>query len=88
MTPIRRMRELNEDGTMKDVGGLFQEQGFQVGDHVSRKAGNIRGTIVNILSTEVHVRLEETPDVVGKFPLVSFLQHQWTHYKPKCRLVI
>ena len=77
------MRELNIDGTMKDVNGLLQEQGFRVGDHVARKAGNIRGQIEEILSEEVKVRLEDPQGVIGKFPLVQFLQHQWSQYKPK-----
>ena len=77
------MRELNDDGTMKDVSGLLQEQGFRVGDHVARKAGNMRGQIEEILVDEVKVRLEDPPGVIGKFPLVAFLQHQWSQYKPK-----
>lgn len=80
------MRELNADGTMQNVEKLLQEQGFNVGDHVSRKAGNVRGKILEIVSDEVKVQMEETPDVVAKFSLASFLQNQWTHYKPKVHI--
>jgi hypothetical protein len=77
------MRELNTDGTMKDVSSLLHEQGFHVGDHVHRKAGNIRGQIEEISADEVKVKLEDPPGVIAKFPLVSFLQNQWLQYKPK-----
>jgi hypothetical protein len=53
--PMSFMRELNHDGSLKDPAELLHEAGFQVGQHVRRRADSEAGVIVAVESGKVRL---------------------------------
>jgi hypothetical protein len=70
------MRELNPDGTLKDVDKLLASYGFNVGDTVERKADKSKGEIIS--ADKQLVRLRIAGDVVAAVPIETFLKRQWS----------
>lgn len=74
---ILRMRELNEDGTLKDAAVILLAAGFQLGDWVERRADKARGKLFQITNESVKLEVEGSPDIIAAFPLKEFLTKQW-----------
>lgn len=80
---LQRMRELNVDGSVKDVACLMAELGFVVGGFAERKADKTKGKIVTMSDSEVKVEIIGAPGVSANVPLKLFLDAQWVSYTPK-----
>ena len=78
-----RMRELNLDGTVKDVSCLMSELGFSLGSYAERKADKSRGKIISISEIEVKLEIMSAPGVVASVPIKMFLDSQWVRFAPK-----
>lgn len=78
-----RMRELNLDGTVKDVACLMSELGFSIGSYAERKVDKSRGKIISISEVEVKLEVMSAPGVVATVPIKMFLDSQWVRFVPK-----
>ena len=74
------MRELNEDGSVKDCDVLLKELGFDVGVHVRRAADGEHGRIVSV--EERRVRLQQASGV-SRVSVDGFVSGEWASYVPK-----
>ncbi|CAJ1452428.1 unnamed protein product [Effrenium voratum] len=74
------MRELREDGSFKNPVAVLQELGYQVGDHVRRKADRTQGVIKDIQKEKVRV---EVDGVTCKVFLAAFMSQEWVRVVPK-----
>ncbi len=77
---IKLMRELNEDGSVKDSACLLNEAGFFIGSWVRRKADMECGNITAVQSGKVSLKQNEK---MVKVPLDAFLDGQWALFTPK-----
>ena len=77
------MRELHEDGSVKETSQLMAESGFQVGMHVKRKGDGECGCIQKILQGRVH--LSKPDGTTGRLSVDSFLRGDWNQYTPKAQ---
>ena len=78
-----RLRELNSDGSLKDVLTLVFEQGFQIGCHVERKSDKSKGQIVAMAPDMIKLEVAGSPGLLASVPTSTFLQGMWTKYTPK-----
>ena len=60
---------------------MLQELGYQVGDHVRRKADRTQGVIKDIQKEKVRV---EVDGVTCKVPLAAFMSQEWVRVVPSC----
>ena len=80
---LLRLRELNTDGTLKDViGVLGVEFGITIGSHVERKGEKVKGRVLVIDKDNVRIELVGS-SVVQLFPTHTFLSGQFTVFTPK-----
>ena len=77
---VKLMRELNEDGSVKDSGCLLNEAGFFIGSWVRRKADMESGNITAVQNGKVSLKQNER---MVKVPLDAFLDGQWALFTPK-----
>jgi hypothetical protein len=70
-----RMRELNSDGSIKDVCKLLASYGFNIGDTVERKSDKSVGEILSV--DDGKVKLKISGDVVAVVPVEAFMKRQW-----------
>ena len=74
------MRELNEDGSVKDCDVLLKELGFDVGVHVRHAADGEHGRIVSVEGRRV--RLQQASGV-SRVSVDGFLSGEWASYVPR-----
>ena len=77
---VQLMRELNEDGSVKDSACLLNEAGFFVGSWVRRKADAETGCICSAQNGKVSLK---QADRVVRVSLDAFLDGQWVIFTPK-----
>ena len=77
------MRELNEDGTVKDCESMLREMGYLIGSHVRRAADGEAGQIVAIQGRTV--RLQQA-NGVSKVSVDAFLSNEWSTFVPKAEV--
>ena len=71
------MRELNEDGTVKDCESMLREMGYLIGSHVRRAADGEAGQIIAIQGRTV--RLQQA-NGVSKVSVDAFLSNEWSNF--------
>ena len=74
--PLTRIREFNEDGSLKNVAVLFHAAGFEVGQFVERKSDKTRGTIDSFNETCVKVLMDGTSNLLASIPVDEFLNRK------------
>ena len=74
------MRELNEDGSIKDCASMLSELGFEVGNFVRRSADGESGKILSV--EDRTVRLQQSSGV-SRVSVDTFLSGEWSKYIPK-----
>ena len=77
------MRELNEDGTVKDCESMLREMGYLIGSHVRRAADGEAGQIIAIQGRTV--RLQQA-NGVSKVSVDAFLSNDWSTFVPKAEV--
>ena len=77
------MRELNEDGTVKDCESMLREMGYLIGSHVRRAADGEAGQIIAIQGRTV--RLQQA-NGVSKVSVDAFLSNEWSTFVPKAEV--
>ena len=77
------MRELNEDGTVKDCENMLREMGYLIGSHVRRAADGEAGQIIAIQGRTV--RLQQA-NGVSKVSVDAFLSNEWSTFVPKAEV--
>jgi hypothetical protein len=73
-----RMREFNDDGSLKNVAVLFHAAGFDVGQFVERRSDKTRGTIESFNSSCVKLLMDGTVDVLASINVEEFLNKKWS----------
>ena len=79
-----RMLTYNTSGELAECQSLLKEQGFDIGQHVMRKADQITGTITGF--TQNHVVLSIESGMISgtcKVLAAAFSKREWTHSVPK-----
>lgn len=73
-----RLREFNEDGSLKDALSLLTENGFEVGQLVERKGDRMKCFIESASESIVKLSLDGTRDIFINVPMVEFLDKKWS----------